>query len=364
MPSLIMIILGRKRLLIAVAAGAFVLSAAVSLVIPSRYVATVSFVPAGVERDLAGTADFFTKFGSFGDAYRSIVRVRRNSVVDVVMRSRPVAALMDARFGLAGRYRADGVEEVRRGLRERTSVTVTDEGVIVVGVEDREAAVAASMAGAYVELVDSFLVEMAVGGAAGERRFLEEEIARRERRIARADSAIGSFMAENRIWGLEAQARAMVEAGALLTARLDALEVERRFLETTLRGDNPQLSRIGMQIDALRGEIDAMKRGGREDALFPPLAEMPALGARYLHMIAGRRVEEFAMAYLQLRLAETRYNEHNRGSVLRMIDPPMVPEKRVWPRRKQIVLVSTAAALFWACFFLLAAERRRAGAAS
>ena len=364
MPSLIAIILKRKGLLAVVAVVAFVVSAAVSLVLPRRYVSTVSFVPAGAEREIAGASDFFTKFGSFGDAYRTIVRVRRNSIVNVIVRSHTMAMAMDERFDLAERYGADDREELRREFGERTSLMVADEGVIVLAVEASEAETAARMAGACVEIIDSVLVAMTVEGAVEERRFLEEEIGRRERRIAEADSTIGRFMAEHRLYGLEAQARAMVETGAFFSARLDALEIEKRLLETTLRGDNPRLKNVERRIEAIRGELADVRTGGSEYDLFPPLDEMPALGAEYLHLVAGRRVEEFAVVFLQLRLAEARFNEANRGSALRLIDPPMVPEKRAWPKRSQIVLVSTAAALFWACFVLLVLERRRGETAS
>lgn len=364
MPSLIAIILQHKKLIAVVAVAVAVVSAAVSLVLPQRWVATVTFVPAGVEQEITGAADFFTKFGSFGDAYRTIVRVKRNSLVNVVVRSRTLAMAMDERFGLAERYGTDGVEELRREFGERTSLMVTDEGSIILGIEAGEAETAAVMAGACVEIVDSVLVAMAVEGADEERRFLEEEIARRERRIEEADSAISRFMTQHRLYGFEAQARAMVEVGAFFSAQLDAVEIEKRLLQTTLREGNPRLVSVERRLDALREELVRMRTGEDEHALFPPLREMPALGARYLGLMAGRRVEEFAVAFLRLRLAEARFDANNTGSVLRMIDPPMVPERRAWPKRSQIVLFSTAAAIFWTCFVLLAIERRRRGAAS
>ncbi|MCK4235689.1 MAG: hypothetical protein KAX38_01130, partial [Candidatus Krumholzibacteria bacterium] len=62
-----------------------------------------------------------------------------------------------------------------------------------------------------------------------------------------------------------------------------------------------------------------------------------------------------------LMLEDARISANRETSVIRVIDPPFVPEKRAWPKRKQIVIVSTLAALFWTCFFLALRENWRKG---
>jgi uncharacterized protein involved in exopolysaccharide biosynthesis len=62
-----------------------------------------------------------------------------------------------------------------------------------------------------------------------------------------------------------------------------------------------------------------------------------------------------------LKLADAQILANSHVSTLRILDPPVIPEKRVWPKRKQIVLISTGAAFFWSGFFLLVRERIREG---
>jgi uncharacterized protein involved in exopolysaccharide biosynthesis len=67
------------------------------------------------------------------------------------------------------------------------------------------------------------------------------------------------------------------------------------------------------------------------------------------------------IAYLRLRLADAEAAADSRVSTMKVLDPPSAPDRRSWPKRKQIVLVSTAAAFFWGSFFMVLDERRKAG---
>jgi len=42
-----------------------------------------------------------------------------------------------------------------------------------------------------------------------------------------------------------------------------------------------------------------------------------------------------------------------------VIDPPAAADKRLWPKRKQIVMSSTIAAFFWVCLVLMIRKRYR-----
>ena len=85
------------------------------------------------------------------------------------------------------------------------------------------------------------------------------------------------------------------------------------------------------------------------------------MASEYVRLFTDRKMQEFAVMFLRLQLEDARLSANRRSSVLKVIDPPFVPERRIWPKRKQIVMVSTLAAFFWVLFVLLVVERIRAG---
>ena len=362
MISLISAFLRHKKLIIVVTAAAFAVSAVVSLLIPPRYVSYASILPLGVEKDISGLRDFFSSLGEFGEISATLLRARKNLVIDNIIRSMHMSVLMDGRFDLATVYGERDREGIQKRLKEQTGVVLKDEGVLVLSVEDESPGRAKEMLEAYIENLDTILVDLVLENAGKRRIFLFEEIERREKRIEEADSALQRFQVEHGLYDIEEQARAALMVAAALSARQSMLEVERELLEMTLKRGSPELEALGSELDLIEGQLSGMRKGmERGQSLFPPLNDFPGLASEYARLLAERKLQEFVIMYLSLQLEDARLSSNRRGGVLKVIDPPFVPERRVWPKRKQIVMVSTLAALFWVTFILLVAESRGGG---
>jgi len=362
MISLISVLLRHKRLVIIITAAAFVGSALVSLIIPPRYVSSASFLPRGVEKDITGLRDFFSPFGEIGEISATFMRARKNLIIDHLIRSMQMYMLIDERFDLASIYGERDRESVHERLREHTRVVIRDEGVIILSVEDEEPVRAKEMVEAYIANLDSILVGLAIESSERRRAFLLEEIERRELRILETDSTIQRFQVEHGLYDIEEQARAALQIAAALSARLSMLEVEKELLEMTLKPGSHELEGVRSELRLLERQLSGMKDGmAGGESLFPPLAEFPGLASGYAQLLTEQKLQEFVVVYLRLQLEDVRLSSNRRMSVLKVIDPPYVPERRAWPKRKQIVMVSTLAALFWTCFILLIVEGIRGG---
>ncbi|MBN1163573.1 MAG: hypothetical protein JXB45_03265 [Candidatus Krumholzibacteriota bacterium] len=355
------ILLKYKKTVIIFTAVGFVLSAAVSLIIPPRYKAAAVFMPSGVEEELTGERNVFKSIGSLGETYATLIRIQRNFIIDHIIRSRQMSRLMSARFNLRERYGVDTEEEVRRELQKRISTFVRDEGVVDISVEDRDPVRARDMVNGYLELVDSLLVELARENAVSRKRFLEEESRRREADIERLDSLLADFMREHHLYSVEIQTRALFAVMARLTSRRSALEIEKRLQELSTREGSLELEKLEFELEAIEKQLEAFLEENRDADLFPSLRQLPGLSARYLRMNAHRMMQEFALAFIRIKLEDAAISAQNRVTVIRVLDPPVIPEIRIWPRRKQIVLISTFSLLFWSCFVLLVREEVREG---
>lgn len=359
MLAMLAVILGHKKTVILAALAGMGVSAVISLVLPARYVSSAAFIPGGVEQELTGRGSFLDRLGAFSDVYATFVRVGRNFVIDFIVRSRLMAGLMDDRFDLREMYRVDTLDKVRREFGKRTHVNVRDEGVIVVAVEARDPVLARDMTAALVEFADSILADLTLENVRARRRFFEQELQRREKRVAAVDSALLEFMNRHGIYQIEAQARAAFEVTGLLAARMSALEVERRIVEMTAQRDTPDLLRLDIELEKLAAEIAGIIESGGGAGLLPPLDAMPALASQYFGLLAERVAQEFALNFVLLKLEDARISAERGAGVLRVIDPPFVPERRAWPKRKQIVILLTLATVFWTCFALVVRERMR-----
>ena len=360
MLSFLSVILRRKKTIALAAAVGFVISIVISLVLPAKYISMASFIPGGVEQELTGSNSFLSRLGAFSESYATFIRVRRNYIIDYIVRSHRMASLMDSRFDLKEMYGKDSSEEARQELSERTYVNVRDEGVLEIAVEAPDAILARDMTAAYIEFVDSILLELNIENAEAKVAFLEEALARGEQARVASDSVLSGFMASKGIFEIESQAKAAFQIIGVLTARVSALEVERNMLSMTRRESSPDLKKLNLEIEKLRAEIDRTTETGGGGGLIPPISDMPGLATEYLGMMAERMAQEFALAYLRLKLEDTRISANRRVSTIRVIDSPVVPDRRSWPKRKQIVMILTMASVFWTCFVIVIREKMSA----
>jgi capsule polysaccharide export protein KpsE/RkpR len=362
MIALISVLLRRKKLIVVITAAAFVVSALVSLLIPPRYVSSASMIPLGVEKDVTGLRDFFSSLGELGEISATLMRSGKNLVIEHMVRSRHMSVLLDERFDLASIYGEHDPEGIRERLKEHTGFVIKDEGVIVLSVEDESPQRAKEMVEAYIMNLDSILIGLAVENAEQKRAFLMDEIERREREILESDSTIQHFQMKHGLYDIEEQARAALRIAAALSARRSMLEVEKELLEMTLKPGSPELEGVRTELELLEDQLSGMRDGvSGDDRLFPPLDDVPGFASDYVQMFRKRKLQEFVVMYLRLQLEDARLSSNRRTSVLKVIDPPFVPQRRAWPKRKQIVMVSTLAAFLWVTFILLVVEQAHGG---
>lgn len=364
MLSLLWVILRNKRTVIAFTLAVVAVSAGASLILPPRYESTCSFMTLGVARDVTALREFFAPLGAFGESYAMFLRAQKNYVIDSFLRSDRVTAPIVRRFDLVETYGVKDEIEAARKLRRNTRVVIKDEGVILMSVEDRDAARAAGIANAYLGILDSLILELAVQNAEETVAFMEREIERIQGDIALSDSLLVAYLRVHGMYDVNGQVRAMLDVISSVSARLSVVDVERRMLEETMRPGNPALEETKLEWNKLREQLVALRDEGPEPALFPSFRKLPEITAGYVNLMSKRRVQEFVVAYLRVRLADARIVAGSRITTLRVIDRPVAPERRSWPKRKQIVIFSTVAGFLWISLFVLVRERLRDGTLS
>jgi uncharacterized protein involved in exopolysaccharide biosynthesis len=359
MIPLLLAIFRRKKVILCVTVAGFLISAAVSILLPPRFVASTMFALTGAEKDLTNLQEFFAPLGSLGEAFAANLRARKNYLINYLIRSRRMSDLIDARFDLRRMYGVTDRDEARRKLGEHTAVVIKNEGVIVLSVVDRDRERAIAIAEEYLAQLDTILLDLIVENLHDRVQFLNGEVAGRERAILVADSLIGSYLEQYGLYEMEEQVRVMLDIVSDLSSRLSMLDVERRLLELTMKPGSDDLDRVEFEWKQLRNQLLLLRETGAEPNLFPSFKKLPEISTHYMQFMSERKMQEFMLAYLRLKLADAEVSANSRMSAIKVFDPPSAPDRRSWPKRKQIVLVSTAAAFFWASYFMVLDERRR-----
>jgi capsule polysaccharide export protein KpsE/RkpR len=361
MLSLLSIMLRYKWVILLFTLVGFAVSSIVSMLLPPRYVSSAMFIPLGVAQDISGQRGFFAPLGAFGESFSMYLRARKNYMIDSIIRSGRMGNIIVRRFDLQHVYRVKNNREAGKRLRRNTRVIIRDEGAIMLSVEDRDASRASAIAAAYISVLDSILIDLGAKSLRESITYLDADIARAEDEIAHSDSLLASYFNEHGVYNMQQQLSAMLDIVSGLSARLSVLDVEKKLLKTMMKSSSPELERVQFEWNELRQQLFLLRETGAEPGLFPSFKRLPEITLGIANITSKRRVQEFVINYLRLKLADTKRVANSRVSALRIIDPPAAPQERAWPKRKQIVLISTAASLFWSAFFLLVREQLRNG---
>ncbi len=350
--SIMSVILGWRRLILRVVLAAVAVSVIVSLVLPSWYGASATFLPPQEAGSRGGLVQFFSKFGMDFGSSGLVSATPMSDLMIGILKSRRLREQVVADFDLADIYGSRSSQHAVRELGEHMLVSTTPEGLVEIWVEDRDRGRSAALANAFLDLLDEHNRESSTEQAARTREYIEETLVATRGRLEDAATVLRSFQEEHGTIEIGEQTRVTVEAVAGLEAERARLEIERGLLSGFSSPDNVEVRRAEAQLAEIDEQLAALKgtSGGDGSSTAPPgvllpLDRIPELGFRLADLTREVMVQERVYEFLSSQLEEARIQESRDLSSIRVLDRAEPPLERVRPRRKLIVVLTLLLAL-------------------
>lgn len=342
--DLLAVLRRRLRFVIANVSAITLLALAVSLVLPKWYAARAVLLPP-TEDDL-GTAAFSSLFPRGFAGIRIPGAPTLGDLFVSVLKSRTVADRIIARFDLVERYDVRDAEKAAKELEGLVRFRVGDEGTISIQVEDRDPAVAAAIANAFVEELDRFNRESRSTGAQRTRAFIEGRLDVAKRDLATAEDRLSAYQRSRRLAALSPAAQGEAEVGARLMAEKIALEVRLQVLRQSLDDSSEEVRRVRQQLAALERQVSGL----------------PGAGVEMMRLWRDVKVQEQVFELLTAQLEEARIRETRDTPTVQILDRAVPPLHKSRPKRAWIVLGGLVVSLAGSVAAVLLLERRRAEA--
>jgi uncharacterized protein involved in exopolysaccharide biosynthesis len=314
-------VLRHRRLVIGLPLLAAVVTAGVVLVVPPRYTARATVLPAedrgagllsGMLAGMEGLASL--GLGGLGGEQQSM---------EALVRSERIADRVAEEFALDERYDTKRREDRLRVWYRRLDAGPTRQGLLGIEFTDRDPEFATRVVGRLVELLDEFNRELRSTSGGRSREFLEGRRDALRDRLREIEAEMVQLQSENQGVALSADTESVVAAGASLLVERMRLEMDRAALLQNLSPDAPAVRELDVRIDALDRE----------------LGRLPALNTEMARLRRELEVVERTYAFVTAQLEEARLDELQDTRTLDIIDPPVVPERKSWPRRTRTVVL-------------------------
>ena len=338
----------RRRIFPMIVACSLLLGVVTSLLLPVQYESTVQLMPPDTESgSTAMLAALAAKAGpGIAGMAGEILGLKTSGDLFIgILRSRTVQDRLVERFDLKKAYGVRLQEDARRQLRDKTGIgTDRKSGIISVTVKDRSPQRAASLATAYVEELDRLVAEVSTSSARRERSFLEERLKTVKADLDKASADFSQFASKNTAIDIKEQGRAMVEAAARVQGELIAAESELRGLKQIYAPNNIRVRATEARVTELRSQLE--KLGGSRDGSgdpeqgpYPSIRELPILGVTYADLYRRTRIEETVFETLTEEYELAKVQEAKETPTVKVLDEPVVPERKSFPPRTVITLL-------------------------
>jgi uncharacterized protein involved in exopolysaccharide biosynthesis len=363
--SWVKVLVQNRIWLLKVAIAGLVVSAIVAWLIPNRYEAIARLMPPDQSEGMGATL-LGALSSKSGDAIGSLasdalgLRTSGASVVGI-LQSRTVQDDIINQFDLRKTYGKKHYDDTRRILAKRTAISEDHKsGIITIAVQDSQPERAAALARAYVNELNNRVAQLTTSSAHRERVFLEERLQTIKQRLDAATLQLSRFSSANKTFDPQMQGKAMLEAASNLQGQLIAAEAELSGLQQIYGVENSRVKSASARVADLRAKLRNMSgatgNSGDDAApvnsnqLYPSLEQLPLLGNTYYDLARTAKIDESVYEILTRQYELAKVQEAKEIPSIKVLDQPIVPERKIWPPRLLIGALGTVLVL---CFGVL-----------
>jgi tyrosine-protein kinase Etk/Wzc len=352
--DILIVLAMRKALIVTATLGAALIAAVVSLLWPHTFTATSRLMPPQQTQSLATAV--LGQLGLSGGLSSAALGLRSPSDLYVsILKGRTVADAIIARFKLKELYDETLDVDARRALQRRVFIGSGRDGIITIEVEDRDAARAAAIANGFVEELERLTFTMAMTEAGQRRLFFEKQLRLVRDDLTNAEVALRQFLEGSGLSIPEGQAQITVAAAAQLQAEIAAKEVQLSSMRSFASDKNPELIRSEQELKSLRYQLARLGKntGGSDGDVLVALRKLPGAYQAYLQRLRDVKYQETLFELLSKQYEVAKIEEAKNSVIIQVIDRAAVPDKRSWPKRTLIVVLSGLAALMLSIVYVV-----------
>ena len=337
-----------RKLLLHIVGWGLALSLALGLFYPPWYTATTQLIPA--QKNSQSPLALLSALGG-NSALASLAsgalggKTEGGTLVGVLS-SRTVQDRLIDQLDLRKEFHCKGYADARKRLkREVTFAEDRKSGIITLSITNRNPVRAAEIANAYVSQLNHVLAQVNSSSAHLERVFLEERLKQVNQDLQDAEKAFSEFSSQNTTLDINAQGKAMLEAGASLQGELIASEAQLRGLQQIYTDESVRVRSLRAHINELRQQLlnlSGKKASGsnlqgsdtqneQSDIIIPSIRQLPLLGVKYADLFRRTKVQEAIFETLTKQYEIAKIDEAKEDPSVRILDLAVPPEKPAGP---------------------------------
>jgi uncharacterized protein involved in exopolysaccharide biosynthesis len=276
-----------------------------------------------------------------------------------LLNSRSVRESLIVRLNLDKRYKAKTMDDALLILERHLSTRIVPSGMIILEYTDSDPKLTTQALDSLIDIVDAFNQRLIVTKGTKMRAFLEKRLAELDDSIRKVEDSLSRFQSAHKTTGLPEEVSGIISAYSQMKAQLIS---KKYLLESILQyaqPNPPDVIALKRDIASLESQLARMEKGGSGgfgagfgvafDSLPDVMIELARL-QRELE-VQGAVYEVLTEEYEKAKLMEKRD-----APTIQIVDPPRIPQRRVWPRRTIFIVAAALGAILLSFCMAIYAE--------
>ena len=324
----------RKKFILSFVIILTAVSVIISLILPKWYKASAIILPP--EKETPSVI-------SISEGISGLDLVSMTTTSDVfakILESRSITYPIIDYFNLMERYQTETYIETFEALLSHTVIENTEEGLLVVEVEDKNPQIAADLTNAFVNGLDSLSREVITEKAKNKKKFFESRLEEVNKNLNINRKILEEFQIKNKTVDFDEQSRLVIEQAIEIKVALSKTEVDLSLAEAT-NGTELNIIQLRKQKKLLQKQLDELENGSGSNSYFTlPLSKIPILKNEYNKIYSTVKVGEEIAALLLQQLEQAKIQSSGSFKEFSILQSAIPPELKSRPKRTLIVILT------------------------
>lgn len=227
--------------------------------------------------------------------------------------------------------------------------------VINIGVEHKNRELAKKINESLIRKLEQIIDEKALTIQKLNRVFLEEQVKINGEKLLKLQEKMAKFQKETKILSPESQMKGLMDLYGNLVAKKIETQVKLKSMESTFDKSNPQVKVLQEQLYAINSQISDLEQKTDIKGV-PSISEIPNSIVNYSQILQDLTVAKAVYENLVKAYESAKIEEVKDRLYIQVIDEPSLPDQKIKPKRRLMVVVSGISSMFLGIFIVFLRE--------
>lgn len=330
-----------------------------SLVVTKKYQADVKLLPPRQDNYsslMAGVANLTSVFLGGQSGFSLPPLTSPSEIYKELLESRTIREKLIREFDLMNEYEVPVIEEALDIFNNNLNIKVTFAGFVEISYIDTDTLRVKNLLDRLIFVLDSTYTTINTNYHRFNRQYFDKQLDFAQSRVNESEIKLAAFQNEHGIYEVTEQVSQLINLLTTLETQKLQLVFQKGLLDYSLTKDSYKRKSLELQIKNIEEQIDEIM-GGSNVELALDFNKIPTLSLKYAELLRDYEINQTIYGFILQQYEQAKFLEEKEIPSIIPLDLPQIPQKRIYPKRRNMVLLAFFFSIFVNFVFIMYKEK-------